>query len=80
MPPTQDFRRTAHFKVQLAGTYTQARAGSVAVNADLRWPTRNLHSAPLMVATGQRPLIGRDRLSMGEVERGGISFLSTAAI
>ncbi|MFT5511502.1 MAG: hypothetical protein ACI89J_004604, partial [Hyphomicrobiaceae bacterium] len=43
-------------KVRLPGIFTQVRAGSLAVNADVRRPRATCTPSPFMVATGDGPL------------------------
>ncbi|MFT5511411.1 MAG: hypothetical protein ACI89J_004512 [Hyphomicrobiaceae bacterium] len=47
LPRTGFFAEPPSIKVRLPGIFTQVRAGSVAVNVELRRPTRNLHPAPV---------------------------------
>ena len=49
------------------------RAGSVAVNENVRRPRATYTPPPLLVATGQRPLNGRDEKSVVEEWRQGIN-------
>lgn len=59
--PRKVLGRTVHIKIRTPGTFIQVRTRSLTVNAGVRTPVRDLHPAPLKVATGEQHLIVRDR-------------------